>query len=411
MTAPSRRVVVSWLLYDFANSAYVAVISATVYAKYYALAVVGNERGEGDFWWGLAVSISMVIVALASPPLGAIADYAGLRKRFLALLTYLSVGATALMATVDPGEVLWGLALAVVGTVGFEAAIVYYNAYLPDRADDTRRGRLSAYGFATGYAGSALALGAALPFALRGHYGGAFLTTAALFGAFALPAMLYLPADRPGTLTLAQAVRIGFGKTWTTLRQLGTLPDLRGFLLAYLFFEDGINTVVYFSSVFAGHTLGFTTAEVIGLYFVVQLSALAGAALWARPIDIWGPRFVVMVTLVQWCIVVLAAYFVTTKAHFYVVAILAGTGLGAVQAAARAFMASLIPRGREAELFGFYSLCGKTAAVMGPVIFGTVSRLTGGNQRAAILAVGVMFVVGLVLLGRVRAGGPARAAI
>jgi UMF1 family MFS transporter len=397
---------VSWLIYDFANSAYVAVIPATVYAKYYALSVVGNERGEGDFWWGVAVTLSMVIVAVASPPLGAIADHAGLRKRFLAILTYISVGATALMATVDTGEVLWGLILAVVGTIGFEAAVVYYNAYLPELADETRRGRLSAYGFATGYAGSALALLAALPFALGGRYGGAFLTAAGLFGAFALPAMLYLPADRPGALTPAQAVRIGFTRTAATLRQLRALPDLRGFLVAYLFFEDGINTVVYFSSIFAGHTLGFSTAEVIGLYFVVQLSALAGAWLWARPIDTWGPRRVVMVTLVQWCAVVIAAYFVATKGQFYVVAILAGTGLGAVQAAARAFMASLIPRGREAELFGFYSLCGKTAAVMGPIIFGTVSRMTGGNQRAAILAVGVMFVVGLVLLSRVRAGGP-----
>jgi UMF1 family MFS transporter len=397
---------VSWLIYDFANSAYVAVIPATVYAKYYALSVVGNERGEGDFWWGVAVTLSMVIVAVASPPLGAIADHAGLRKRFLAILTYISVGATALMATVDTGEVLWGLILAVVGTIGFEAAVVYYNAYLPELADETRRGRLSAYGFATGYAGSALALLAALPFALGGRYGGAFLTAAGLFGAFTLPAMLYLPADRPGALTPAQAVRIGFTRTAATLRQLRALPDLRGFLVAYLFFEDGINTVVYFSSIFAGHTLGFSTAEVIGLYFVVQLSALAGAWLWARPIDTWGPRRVVMVTLVQWCAVVIAAYFVATKGQFYVVAILAGTGLGAVQAAARAFMASLIPRGREAELFGFYSLCGKTAAVMGPIIFGTVSRMTGGNQRAAILAVGVMFVVGLVLLSRVRAGGP-----
>jgi UMF1 family MFS transporter len=408
---PPRRPVVAWLLYDFANSAYVAVIPATVYSKYYVQAVVGNERGEGDFWWGLAVTLSMATVAVASPPLGAIADHAGIRKRFLATLTYLSVGATALMATVGQGDVLWGLALAVLGTVGFEAAIVYYNAYLPDLADETWRGRLSAYGFATGYAGSALALIVALPFAWYGRVGGAFLSAAALFGAFALPAMLYLPADRPGTLTLAQAVRVGFTKTQATLRQLRALPDLRGFLLAYLFFEDGINTVVFFSSVFAGHTLGFTTPEVILLYFVVQLSALAGAWLWARPIDTRGPRFVVMTTLVQWCVVVLAAYWVTTKPQFYGVAILAGTGLGAVQAAARAFMASLIPRGREAELFGFYSLCGKTAAVMGPLIFGAVSRLTGGNQRMAILAVGLMFVVGLALLARVRAGGPAPAMV
>jgi UMF1 family MFS transporter len=404
-----RRAIVAWLLYDFANSAYVAVIPATVYSKYYALSVVGNERGEGDFWWGVAVTLSMAIVALASPPLGAIADHAGLRKRFLVGLTYLSVGATALMATVGRGDVLWGLCLAVAGTVGFEAAIVYYNAYLPDLAVPARQGRLSAYGFATGYAGSALALAAALPFALRGWYGGAFLTTAALFGLFALPAVWYLPADRAGRLGLGEAVRTGFRQTRATFRRILALPDLRGFLLAYLFFEDGINTVVFFSSVFAGHTLGFTTAEVIGLYFVVQLSALAGAWLWARPTDTWGPRAVVMVTLVQWCLVVLAAYGVTSKGEFYAVAVLAGSGLGAVQAAARAFMASLIPRGQEAELFGFYSLCGKTAAILGPVIFGTVSRLTGGNQRAALLAVGLMFVAGLVLLARVRAGGPTAA--
>jgi UMF1 family MFS transporter len=406
---PPRRTVVAWLLYDFANSAYVAVIPATVYSKYYALTVVGNERGQGDFWWGLSVTLSMIIVALASPPLGAIADHAGVRKRFLGLLTYLSVGATALMATVGPGDVVWGLVLAVVGTVGFEAAIVYYNAYLPDLADETWRGRLSAYGFATGYAGSALALGAALPFALRGSYGGAFLTAAALFGVFALPAMLLLPPDRPGGLTPGRAVRVGFTEAHDAFRRILRLPDLRGFLLAYLFFEDGTNTVVYFSAVFAGHTLGFTTAEVIGLYFVVQISALAGAWLWARPIDTWGPKAVVMATLAQWCAVVLAAYFVATKGQFYVVAIVAGTGLGAIQAAARAFMASLIPKGQEASLFGFYSLCGKTAAVMGPVIFGTASLLTGGNQRAAILSVGVMFVAGLVLLARVRAGGPAAA--
>jgi UMF1 family MFS transporter len=163
---------------------------------------------------------------------------------------------------------------------------------------------------------------------------------------------------------------------------------------------------VFFSSIFAGHTLGFTTSEVIRLYFVVQLSALAGAWLWARPIDTRGPKRVVQWTLVQWCAVVVAAYFVQTKPQFLAVAVLAGSGLGAVQAAARALMASLIPRGQEAELFGFYSLCGKTAAVMGPVIFGVVSLLTAGNQRLAILAVGVMFVAGLALLGPVCAGGP-----
>jgi UMF1 family MFS transporter len=402
-----RRAIVAWVLYDFANSSFAAVISATVYAKYYALAVVGNARGEGDFWWGLAVTTSMALVAVSSPPLGAVADHAGVRKRFLFLFTYTSVLATALMATVGRGDVLWGWFLAVVGTVGFEGGIVYYNAYLPDLTTPDRRGRLSAYGFATGYAGSAVALLAALPFALVESYRGAFLVTAALFAIFAVPAFLYLPPDRPGALTLGEAARVGFSRTRATVRRIFGAPALRRFLLAYLFFEDGINTVVFFSSIFAGHTLGFSTAEVIRLYFVVQFSALAGAWLWARPTDLRGPKFVVMVTLVQWCAVVLAAYFVQTKGQFFLVAVLAGTGLGAIQAASRAFMASLIPPGREAELFGFYSLCGKTAAIFGPMIFGLASWFTGGNQRVAIMGVGLLFLIGLLVLRGVKAGGPA----
>jgi UMF1 family MFS transporter len=349
--------VVAWVLYDFANSTYVAVVTATVYSTYYALAVVGNERGQGDFWWGLAVTTSMVLVAAASPPLGAIADRTGVRKRFLAVLTYASVGATALMATVGKGDVVWGFVLAVVGTVGFEAAIVHYNAYLPELAPADRRGRLSAYGFAVGYAGSALALGAALPFVLSEHYAGAFLVTAVLFGVCAAPAMLWLPPDRPGSQSVGEAVATGFAGALATLRQILGMRELRRFLLAYLFYEDGVNTVVFFSAIFAKHTLGFTTAEIIGLYFLVQLSALAGAWAWARPTDVLGPRRVVMCTLVQWCLVVLATYVVSTKGQFLGVALLAGTGLGAVQAASRALMAGLIPRGQEAALFGASTRC------------------------------------------------------
>ncbi len=318
----------------------------------------------------------------------------------------MSVAATALMATVGRGDVLWGWLLAVLGTVGFESAIVYYNAYLPGLAPPDRQGRLSAWGFAVGYLGSAVALGAALPFALAGSYAGTFLVAAALFGLFAIPAVRYLPADRPAGLPLGRLARAGFAGARATFRRILARPDLRRFLLAYLFYEDGINTVVFFSSVFAGHTLGFTTAEVIQLYFVVQLSALAGAWAWGRPTDVKGPKLVVQVTLVQWCLVVLAAYLVQTKTQFFVVAVVAGTALGAVQAASRTFMATLIPRGQEAEFFGFYTLCGKTAAIFGPLIFGLVSWATGGNQRGAILAVGVMFVIGLALLTGVRAGGP-----
>jgi UMF1 family MFS transporter len=406
VTPAPRRTLVAWTLYDFANSAFVAVIPATVYSKYYALAVVGNERGEGDFWWGLAVTVSMTIVAVSSPPLGAIADHTGMRKRFLVVLTSVSVAGTALMATVGPGDVLWGWLLAVVATVGFEGALVYYNAYLPELVEPARQGRLSGYAFAVGYLGSAVALLAALPLALRGNYAGTFLLTAALFAVFALPAFVHLPADRPAAIGLLPAMRLGFAGAWQTLQRILRQPRLRRFLLAFLLYEDGINTVVYFSSVFAGHTLGFTTPEVIQLYLVVQVAALAGSWAWARPTDVRGPKIVIVVTLVQWCAVVTAAYFVQTKLQFFAVAVLAGTALGAVQSASRTLMAQLIPPGEEAEYFGFYALCGKTAAILGPLVFGLASRLTGGNQRVAIVAVGLFFVAGLALIAGLRAGGP-----
>ena len=210
-------------------------------------------------------------------------------------------------------------------------------------------------------------------------------------------------------MSLAGAVRVGFVQTRQSLRRILALPTMRRFLLGYLCWEDGINTVVFFSSVFAGHTLGFTTPQVIMLYFVVQLSALLGAWFWGRPTDLKGPKFVVMVTLVQWCLIVVAAYFVQTKAQFFLVAVLAGTGLGAIQAASRTFMTTLIPKGQEAELFGFYALVGKTSAIFGPMIFGLASWLTGGNQRIAIVAIGFLFVAGLFLVSGVKAGGPTAA--
>jgi UMF1 family MFS transporter len=406
------RAIVAWALYDFANSAFAAVILATIYSAYYALVVVGNAQGAGDLWWGRAVSTSMAIVALSSPWLGGLADRAGIRRRLFIGFTVLSVTATALMATVTPGRVGWGFVLAVLGNVGFEGAIVYYNAYLPDLAPPSYQGRVSAWGFAVGYSGSIVALLIALPFVQAQVYSGAFLVTAALFGGFALPAFFFLPQPAGSGLATGAVARLGMRASLGTIRRILAMRDLRRFLGAYFLYEDGVNTVVAFSAIFAAQTLGFPMVQLITLYLVVQVSALLGAIVWAWPTDHLGPKRVVMLTLCQWTLVVVAAYFVQTQTQFYAVAVVAGTGLGAVQAASRTFLATLIPRGMEAELFGFYSLCGKSAAVVGPLLFGSISHATGGNQRLGLVAVGLFFLLGLLLVARVRAGGPtARVAV
>src|SRR3989449_6618951 len=184
------RTIVAWTLYDFANSAFAAVVLATIYPAYYANVVVGNAMGRGDFLWGAAISTAMVIGALTSPLLGGVADHAGARKTFLIGFTVVCVAATALMATVSEGMVLWGWVLAVVGVVTYEAAIVPYNSYLPRIAPPDQLGRVSAAGFAVGYAGSVAAFLAAWPFAASQAYWGCFLSSALLFGLFSIPAFV-----------------------------------------------------------------------------------------------------------------------------------------------------------------------------------------------------------------------------
>lgn len=400
----SRRTVVSWCLYDFANSFY-AVLPAVLWTVYYREQIVGNQTGRGDLWWGYAISGSMLIVGLSSPLMGAVADHAGVRKRLLAAYTFTSVAAVALYATVSPGMAVWGLIVTVISYVGFEGALVFYNAYLPEIAPPGRRGRVSGWGFGVGYAGSLLALILSLllirTFDPPLSFQLTWFAIAAAFLLFSLPALRFLPKDSPPRLGWREAARGGLHESLRTFREIRARPQPRRFLLAYFFYEDGVNTVIVSAAAFASITLGFATEQLIMLFALVQISALAGALAWARPTDRLGPKRVVAIMLAQWSLAVTAAYVVQTPMQFYVVAVLAGTGLGAIQAASRALMATMIPPGREGDYFGFYHLCGKSAAVIGPVLFGHVSEATGGNQRLAILSILILFVVGAVLLSRV----------
>jgi UMF1 family MFS transporter len=400
----NRKTIASWCLFDFANSFYAML--PIIWGPFYQRVIVGNEKGLGDLWWGYAVATTMLIVAVTSPVMGAIADYAGVRKRLLIAYTLMSVSAVCLYTSVEPGMIFWGFLVTVISYIGFEGGQVFYNAYLPEIAPREYQGRVSGWGFATGYVGSLLGLLICL-LAFRAEVPDvAWVVVAAAFLVFAQPAFFWLPADSAPQLGVVRAARGGIVQTWRTFRDIVRVPETRWFLLAYFFYEDGVNTVINFSSAFAAQTMGFTIAELPVLFAVVQASALAGAWAWAKPTDRFGPKRVVAAMLVQWSLIVVAAYFVQTKAQFFALAVLAGTGLGAIQAASRAFMATLTPRDREADYFGFYALCGKSAAIKGPLIFGFVSHATGGDQRLAILSVIGLFVIGAALLAFVRAGGP-----
>jgi len=405
MPLKNRKQILSWCLFDFANSSYSAVISAVIFPVFYANQIVGNETGLGDLWWGRAISLSMVIVVFTSPFLGGIADFGGTRKKLLLIYTLLCISAVVSLSFIHKGMIIEGFLLAALANIGMEGGFVFYNSFLPEIAKREYQGRVSAWGFAIGYAGSILSLILALPLVSRGHLNLTWFMVAVFFALFSLPAFLFLPKNRKGGPGIIHSASKGMKYTWNTFKDIWQKKETRKFLISYLFFEDGVNTVIVFSSIFAATTLGFKTQELIILYILVQVTALAGAFAMARPIDFWGPKKVVSLSLLMWTAVSVLTYFVHAKSEFWIIAFIAGLGLGTVQAAARAFFTQFIPPEHESEYFGVYSMVGKSSAIFGPLLFGCLSS-SFGSQRPAILSIALFFLTGLVCLQYVKGGGP-----
>ncbi len=398
----NKKHVGAWALFDFANSIFPAVITTAVFSLFYAGVVVGNESGQGDWWWGRAISLSALIVAATVPLLGAIADRGGGRKKFMLFYVALCLVGVAMMSTLGPGMVVQGFIIFVVANVGFESALVFYNAYLPDIAPPEKQGRVSCLGFGVGYLGSAIGLVLVLPFALAEQYEVVWFMVAGFFLLFSLPAFFFLPADEKGDMTVPEAARWGLANFKTIVGEVWQQKELRNFLFAFFFYIDGVLTIIVMAGLVARETFGFDQTGVIVLFLIVQFSALIGAFALAKPTDRWGPKRVLNGVITGWIMVSIAAFFIQDRNAFYVLAVFAGLGLGSVQAASRSFMTSLIPDGKEAEMFGFYAFCGRSSSVIGPFLFGYLSGLNGGNQRPGFLMLAVLFVIGLFLLQRVR---------
>jgi MFS transporter, UMF1 family len=210
MIQVSRRQIISWCLFDFANSSYSAVISAVVFPVYFVSAIAGGTTGQGDLWWGRAISLSMAFVAITSPFLGGIADYSGKRKRLLFFYTFLCILAVSSFSLLHKGMLLEGVILIVLANIGMEGGLVFYNSFLPEITRAEYQGRVSAWGYAVGYAGSILSLLIALPLLKNGRYDETWLMVSTFFLIFSLPAFLWLPHDRKSGLSvLAAAVRGG----------------------------------------------------------------------------------------------------------------------------------------------------------------------------------------------------------
>jgi UMF1 family MFS transporter len=403
----SRGQILSWTLFDFANTAFSVVVVTVIYSRYFT-----NYVASGQRWlWGLAVSLSMVLAALLAPPLGAVADFSRNRKRFLLLFTLTSVLCTALLYFVGAGMIAAGIALFVVANIGFEGGLVFYDAFLPGLTTRSSYGRVSGYGFAMGYLGALailLLVILILPESSRPDYYHyvrlTFVMAAAFFLLFSLPLFFSLHEPSLDRSPPPSLLRAGFARARDTLRDLFVEkrhPSVSRFLVAFFVYNDGILTVIAFAAIFAESTLKMSDAGIIAFFAIVQTAAILGSVVFGVITDAIGPKRTIGVTLLLWIGIVAGAYFVQSEGFFYVVALLAGVAIGSTQSASRSLMALLTPPGREAEFFGFYDgFCGKASAVIGPLTYGVIADLT--NERIAALSIGLFFLAGLILLQGVK---------
>jgi UMF1 family MFS transporter len=393
----------AWILFDGANSAFGTIIVTAYFVLYFKSVVVGDPH-RGDFLWGLSVGGSMAVLVLLSPFLGAIADAGALRRSLLRFLTFLSVVGTLLLIGVGAGQVALAMGLFILANIGYEGGIIFYDSFLSQISTRANVGRISGYGFAVGYGGGIVALLLSIPFLKAGASSEwsrwPFVITAVQFGLLALPALFLLRDDPPSAGTgpdWIPRIRASLTNLKTAVASLPRHPDLLRVLVAYLFFNDGIATVISFAASFAQTTLNFEARDNLVLILLSNVVAVPGAFLAGQLADRIGSKRTILLSLVLWVAVVLSIAACNSRPLFYGLACLVGVGLGSTQSVTRALYSQLVPRGEEGTYFSFKGLCGKFSAITGPILFGSISYVTH-SQRLAALSLVVFFVVGFVAI-------------
>ncbi|MGI9435623.1 MAG: MFS transporter [Geminicoccaceae bacterium] len=402
---------IAWALYDWANSAFAAVIITFVFATYFSQGIAPDPE-TGTAQWGWALTVSAMIAAVLGPVLGAVADAGGRRKPWIFVFTWVCIVATGFLwfALPDPGWVLYALVLVVIANLGLEMAGIFYNAMLSDLARPERIGRLSGWSWGLGYLGGLSCLVLALfalvqtetpLFGLSKDTAEHVRATGPLVGLwlalFSLP-LFFLTPDRPaGGLDAKQAIREGLARLRETIKHLGNYRKVAHFLLARMLYIDGLNTLFAFGGIYAAGTFGFALADVITFGILLNVTAGLGAFVFAWIDDYLGPKPVILTALAGLFLCGLAAVLVEDATAFWIIGGLLGIFVGPTQAASRTLMAKLSPADQQTEMFGLYALSGKVTAFLGPFLLGTVT-LWADSQRAGMATILIFFAAGFLLL-------------
>ena len=408
-------------MYDFANSAFATTILAVIFNQYFATVVAGGETGVRIFGWRLhgvsfftfAVSVSMAISAILSPFLGAVADASGTKKRFLVTFCYTAVLFTGLLSLVHAGDYWIGAIFFIVANIGFAGGNVYYNAFLPEISTDRNIGRISGLGWALGYIGGGALLALNLVMLkypeVVGYPAGSFtvhdcfVSVSIWWFIFSLPTFLLLKERAPGSRTSLKwsDFRAGYRRILHTLRRIKTFRELAKFLVAFLIYNEGIETVIIMASIFGADVLKMETGEIILFFLMIQGIAFIGSLIFGWLADAIGNKRTVLISLGIWSLVVLWAFQLgivwDPKTEYWILGVLAALVMGGSQAASRSLQGLFTPDANSAEFFGFFAVSGKFASIFGPLIYGILIALTGSVQ-SGILSLLLFFIAGGTVL-------------
>ncbi len=411
----AKKSIFSWCLYDWANSAFSTVIITFVFSVFFTRGMVGDETA-GAAWWGYAIGISGICIAILGPILGAVADHSGARKRWIFWLSMLCVVATFLLWFAQPvastGNIIFVLGCIIVANIGFELSMVFYNAMLPHIAPKHLIGRISGWGWGVGYLGGLAALAIAL-FGLVGvgemepWFGISGMDsanvratgplTAIWFLIFMIPLLVYTHDVERVPMGPRAAMRLGLAQLARSLREVKTHKNLVQFLVSSAIYRDGLNTLFAIGGVYAAGVYGMDLVEILYFAIALNVSAGAGAFIFAHMDDKIGSKPTIIVSLAGLIVAGAAVLFTTDKHMFMMLSMLLGLFMGPVQAASRTFAGRLAPSGMVTQTYGLYAFTGKAVAFIGPIAFGAATHYYG-SQQAGMFTIILFWIIGLGLL-------------
>ncbi|HSR52950.1 MAG TPA: MFS transporter [Acidobacteriota bacterium] len=408
-----RQQVRAWWLYDFANSAYATTIQAAVFGPFYRALVTSSGGSEADAtaYWAYTNSFTLLVIALLGPLLGAMGDYSGHRKRFMAVFLGLGLVATVGFALLGDDNYLFASLLYLAATVGWAGAEIFYDSFLPFICRKDEVDSVSSKGYALGYLGGGilLALNAwwiaspetfGMPsqgWAVRAS----FVSVAFWWGFFSIPLFRRMPADTPRRRALGEASPLlgGFLRIKRTFRHVRHHRQLLLFLLAFWLYNDGIGTIQKMAAAY-GDELGFDMGQLVAALLVANFIGFPATYLYAVLAKRFGAKPMVLAGLGVYSLICVGAFFIDSAADFFMLAVAVGLVQGGVQALSRSIYASMVPHTQAAEFFGFFSTSSRFAGIFGPLLFGIISQATGSSVFS-IASLVVLFVGGALVLTRV----------